>query len=236
MLIGVSFLTSTLAGIIGMAGGLLLVSVMAAFLPPAAIVPLHGVVQLISNATRALFGFQYIEWRIFGHYFFGGMIGAAVGSQFITRIPPELIPFLLGCFILIVTWMPSVPLEARIPFKFFIIGSIQTFISLFVGPPGPLHLLFLLREGLGRDRLVVTGASIITGLHFLKVVTFGLIGFVFAPYIGLLAGMMISVTLGSYVGSRLRGIVPERPFRLLCKILLTLLALRMLFKVILHYT
>ena len=50
-LIGVSFLTSTFTGIIGIGGGLMLISVMPGLLPAAAIVPVHGAVQLASNSS-----------------------------------------------------------------------------------------------------------------------------------------------------------------------------------------
>lgn len=133
---------------------------MAAFLPPPAIVPIHGVVMLASTGTRALFGFRHIEWRIFRQYLCGGIIGAAIGSRLIKSIPPEVIPLLLGCFILLFTWMPTFEVESRIPFEFFWLGGIQTFLS--VGVTGPLLSLFLLREGLGKDRFVVTHALLMT--------------------------------------------------------------------------
>lgn len=233
ILIVVSFLASTLAAIAGMGGGVLLISVMPGFLPPPAIVPVHGLVQVVSTGTRAWFGFSHIEWSVFRAFLCGGIIGAAIGSQCIKSVPAELIPLLLGTFILIVTWMPTFELETRIPAKFFWFGGIQTFLSLFVGATGPLLSLFLLREGLGRDRLVVTHALLMTIVHLLKVTTFGLVGFVFRPYFPLLGGMVVSVALGSYFGTYLRGKVPERPFRGVLKVLLTVLALRMILKAML---
>lgn len=233
ILIIASFVTSTLTAAIGMGGGVLMLSVMAIFLPPPTIVPLHGVVQLVSNATRGLFGYRYIEWRLSGQYLCGACIGAAIGSQFVTRIPAGLIPVMLGSFILMVTWVPTMKSEARIPVKYFWLGVVKTLLSLFVGATAGLLSSLLLREGLGRDRLVVTVAVLATISHMLKIITFGLLGFAFGSYIPLLSAMIISVTLGSYVGTCLRGKVPEKPFRKFLKILLTLLALRMILKVVL---
>jgi uncharacterized membrane protein YfcA len=233
LLVVTSFFASTLAGVTAMGGGILLISVMAAFLPPFAIVPIHGAVMLASNATRALFGLRHMEWRIFRQFLCGGVVGAAIGSRFIWSIPPEAIPLLLGSFILVVTWMPAFKVESRLPLKFFWLGGIQTFLSLFVGATGPLLSLFLLREGLGRDRLVVTHALLMTSVHVLKVTTFGLVGFVFRPYLLLLAGMIAAVTLGSYFGTYVRAKVPEKPFRRVLKVLLTLLALRMILRFLL---
>ena len=60
-LIGVSFLTSTCTAIIGMGGGIMLISAMPGLLPAAAIVPVHGAVQLASNSSRVLLGLRHIE-------------------------------------------------------------------------------------------------------------------------------------------------------------------------------
>ena len=223
--------SSVLSGIIGTGGAMLLIAVMAMFLPPAAIVPLHGVVQLVSSVTRGLFGFRHVAWRICGQYLCGAVIGAAVASQFVARIPPGSIPILLGAFVLIVTWMPGVQAEVRVPVKFLFFGAGITFLSLFVGATAGLLASLMLREGLGRDRYVVTVALLATISHALKIIAFGLLGFAFSPYASLLVGMILSVTLGSYVGTRLRGKVPEKPFRQALKILLTILALRMILKV-----
>ena len=231
VLIAASFLASTMTATLGIGGGVLLLSVMAIFLPPVAIVPVHGVVLLVMSATRGLFGFRHIQWRIPEQYLSGAIIGAALGSQFVTRVPPGLIPVLLGTFILIVTWMPPIRTEAQVPFKFLWLGGVKTFLSLFVGATGPLLTPFVLREGLSRDEFVVTVAVLATISHVLKVTTFGLLGFSYAPYMPLLAGMIIVVTFGSYLGTRLRGKAPEQLFRQAVKILVTVLASRMIIKV-----
>jgi uncharacterized membrane protein YfcA len=70
-----------------------------------------------------------------------------------------------------------------------------------------------------------------SGLHALKIVTFGLLGFAFAPYLPLMAGMVASVSVGSWVGTHLRPKVPEELFRQLLKVALTLLALRLIMQV-----
>jgi uncharacterized membrane protein YfcA len=55
-----------------------------------------------------------------------------------------------------------------------------------------------------------------------------MIGFAFAPYLPLIAGMIVAVTLGSYVGTRLRGRLSEALFRKIFKVLITVLALRLI--------
>lgn len=61
-------------------------------------------------------------------------------------------------------------------------------------------------------------------------VALGFMGFVFAPHLALIAAMVVAVSLGSYAGTFLRGRLPEALFRKILKVLITLLALRMIAK------
>ena len=227
-LIAVSFCSSTLTAVIGLGVGILLISVMPGLLPAAAVVPVHGVVQLASNASRVSFGLRHVEWRICAPFAVGAVVGAAIGSRFVVALPSNYLPLIIGCFVLITVWLPGLKRAFRLPGRFASLGAIQTFISLFVGAAGPLTTPFLLREGLPRDRMVVTHGSLMTVVHLLKILTFGFLGFAFSPYLYLIAGMIVSVTAGSYAGTRLRPHLPEELFRKLFKVVVTGLALRMI--------
>ena len=54
ILSAVALATSVLSAVVGMAGGITLLSVMLLFLEPLAAIPLHGVIQLVSNSSRAV--------------------------------------------------------------------------------------------------------------------------------------------------------------------------------------
>ncbi len=230
LLIVAAFLSSSLTAILGLGGGMLLISFMSVFLPPAAIVPIHGVVQFVSNASRSAFSSRDIRKDLLWPFLAGGLIGTLVGSRLILRIPSEFLPIPLGLFILLMTWLPQINRKLWFPGKFFSLGFFQSFLTLFVGATGPLNLPFLVRAGLTRDQLVVTGAAFMTIVHLVKIITFGLLGFAFAPYLSLMALMIIAVISGSYVGTRLRHHVPEQLFLKTFKLLITLLAIRMIVK------
>ncbi len=229
-LVPFAFLTSMLTAVLGVGGGLLLVSTMPGPLPPSAVVPIHGVVQLVSNLSRALFGWRHIAWPLVGRFALGSAIGAAIGSRVVVTVPASWLPVLLALFILAVTWLPG---WTQIPWpgKFVTVGAVQTFISLFVGAAGPLVTPLLLRQSLERDRLVVTHGAMMTILHTFKAATFLWLGFSFTPYWRLLAALVVAVVLGSWAGTAVRKWVPEARFRWILKILLTLLACRLLFSV-----
>lgn len=54
-LVATACLTSAMTAALGIGGGVLLLAIMSMLLPAAAIIPLHGLVQLGSNANRAAF-------------------------------------------------------------------------------------------------------------------------------------------------------------------------------------
>ena len=230
-LILVTFVASTTAAVVGLGGGILLISVMPGLIPTFAIVPVHGMVQIFSNLTRTLFGLRHMEWSLFAPFVVGAVLGASLGSMLLVDISSDYLPVIIGCFILLITWAPTIRSVPRIPGKFGIVGAVQTFLSLFVGVVGPLNMPFLIREGLSRDRLVITHSTQMTAVHIIKVSTFFLLGFAFAPYLYLMAGMILSATLGSWVGTRWRARVPEALFRTILKWVVTLLALRMVLRV-----
>jgi uncharacterized membrane protein YfcA len=227
-LIGVSFRTSTFTAIIGMGGGIMLISAMPGLLPAATIIPIHGAVQLASNSSRALLGLRHVEWRIFWPFLGGAILGALTGTQAIVRLSFDFLPLYLGLFILLITWVPLPKKSFHLPGHFAILGAFQTFLSLFVGVSGPLTNAFLVREDLPKDRLVVTHGIVMTATHLCKILVFGFIGFAFTPYLSLIAGMILSATLGSWFGTKLRGRLSESFFRKVFKALITLLSIRMI--------
>jgi uncharacterized membrane protein YfcA len=131
------------------------------------------------------------------------------------------------------TWLPQIKKKLWFPGKFLSLGIVQAFLTLFVGATGPLNMPFLMRAGLTRDQLVVTAAAFMTIVHLVKIITFGLLGFTFAPYLGLMAWMVIAVISGSYFGTKLRHKVPEQLFLKVFKLLISLLAVRMIVKALL---
>ena len=81
ILIVACFFTATLSGMLGMAGGISLLTIMAQFYKQELLIPLHGIIQLVSNSTRLTFLFKDINWNVVSVYCMGALLGAAIGSQ-----------------------------------------------------------------------------------------------------------------------------------------------------------
>ena len=72
------FLTSVLSGVLGMAGGMILMATLVWVYSVAAAMILHGAVQATANGSRAWFLRQHIRWDILPNYAAGAVL--AVGA------------------------------------------------------------------------------------------------------------------------------------------------------------
>ena len=110
---------------------------------------------------------------------------------------------------------------------FALLGFIQTYLTLLVGASAPLNLPFLLRQPLTRDELIATAAAMMTGVSMVKIAIFAESGFCFSEYAVLLCCLTAAVFAGSWLGTRVRQHISEAVFTRALKVILTILALRL---------
>jgi uncharacterized protein len=229
LLVAASFFTSALTAAFGVGGGVAMLALMGLFLPVAALIPVHGAVQLGSNTGRAWHQRPFIRHDIFGPFLIGSLIGAVAGAFVVVQLPDALLKFVLGGFILVITWgkIPGFDRLGRIGLA---LGSAATaLLTMMVGATGPL-LSSVFAQIIPDDRraLVATHAAGMTIQHALKIVVFGLAGFAFAAWVPLVAMMIASGYLGTVHGSRWLERLPETQFRRWFRIGISLLALDLL--------
>lgn len=227
-LVPVAFLTSCLAGVMGMGGGVLLIALMPGLLPAAAILPVHALTQLASNLSRAAFGWREIGWSLIPAFTAGAVAGAWLGGEIYASLDLRWLPAVIGALILVFTWAPLPQLRGGGSAALALLGFYQTGLGMLAGATGPLGAAVLLRYSAARDWLVVNTAVYMSLNHALRVVAFALLGFSFAPWWPLIGAMVAAVIAGSWAGTRLRQLVPQVDFERWFKVLVTLLALRMM--------
>ena len=228
-LVVLSFITSMLTAAVGIGGGLLMLTVMVSFLPPIIVLPVHGVIQLGSNGGRLAVMRQHVDWRIWGFFAIGSILGVILAGQVFINLSLEVLRAVLGLFVLYAVWTPKLR-PSNIGLKgYTLVGIGTTFITMFVGATGPLVSSFLSPEKLGRERVVATLAACMTAQHGLKGIAFGVLGFYFQPWIPVLVVMIASGFLGTLLGRRILKRLPEQLFSRLFRIVLTLLAGRLLY-------
>ena len=231
VLTGAAAATAALSAVVGMAGGITLLAVMLLYLEPLVAIPLHGAVQLVSNASRTAVQRTHVRWTAVGRFALLLVPFAFAGLGVARALPAEALRLTIGLFVLVATWRPewlrvgtgSGPPERQL----VAVGAGVGFLSSTLGATGPLMAPFFLQLGLTRQGLVGTKAACQALTHCAKLLVFGIAGFVFAEWLGLLAALAAAVVAGTLVGSRLLEHVSEPAFRLLYRGVLTLIALRL---------
>lgn len=227
-LVPIAFVTSALAGVMGMGGGVLLIAAMPGLVPAAVIFPLHAGTQLASNLSRAGFGWRCVQLQLVPALLAGALLGGWLGGELYASIDLFWLPAIVGVLILLLTWVPLPPLRRMGTPGLFLLGFYQTGLGMVAGATGPLGAAVLLQRSSDRDWLVVNTAVYMSISHGVRLAAFVLLGFSFAPWWPLLLAMILAVVAGSWLGTRLRAHVPAADFRRWFKLLVTLLALRMI--------
>jgi len=226
-LVGLSFLTSLITATFSLGGGSLMIAAMTLVLPPAVVVPLHGCVQLGSNAGRAFVMRAHIQWQFILWVTLGAVIGSVIGGSFANFLPDRWFAAAIGLFVLVTTWLPQPKVIAESRAVQFLGGAVVSALGVVVGAAGPLVAAFV-RGITDRRQLVATHAMLNSFVHVFKVAVFVAMGFAFARYLPLVLLMVAAGFLGTNVGSRILTRVPENVFRLTFRVLLSLVALELI--------
>ena len=234
-LCGVSFLGSFIAASLGLGGGLLVLATMTLFLPPAVLVPLHGIVQVGSNGFRLWLMRRDALYTVAPAFIVGTLLGAWIGGKTVFALETWVLQMILGLFVLYATWAPSFTSRKPGPVKFLSVGIAGGFATMFVGGTGPLVAPFVKASCSVRQQVVSTQALLMTFQHLFKVIAFGLLGFGFGPYIPLLVGLIGFGMIGTWVGRKVLDKLPEKVFRIGLNVILTLLACRLLYAAVLAH-
>jgi len=236
-----AFATSILSAIVGMAGGITLLSVMLLYLDPLVAIPLHGVVQLVSNSSRAVVQRRHLRWDIIARYGVLLLPMGFLGLELARNLPAPTMRLMIGGFVLAATWAPQFLLFGAHPERsdpkrrFFVLGGVVGLLNIAIGATGPLIAPFFLDIGLSRFALVGTKAACQMLGHLAKLVVFGVAGFAFGEYTTLLVLLSALVISGTWTGSKLLHRVDELWFTRLYKGVLTLIALRLIAAELIQY-
>lgn len=229
ILLGViTFFTSTIAGVVGLGGGMILIAILPSFLPINALVPVHGLTQLSSNLSRAVFGYKDVQIEVIPKFLFGSLLGVSFFAAILLLISLEYVPLFIGLYILLSMWSQKFNEKIKRFESYVVIGFFQSGFSIVVGATGPLATTLLVKDYDDKHAVVATAAALMSITHLLKVFTFMFFGFVFFDYIGILTAMIIGAIAGSWMGTKLRDKIDGKKFMLVLKILLSIMAMKLI--------
>ncbi len=166
--------TSFLSGILGMAGGMILMGVLLALLPLSAAMWLHGVVQFASNGWRALLLRGQIDWRVTAGYALGAVLAFALFVTLRLVVDKAVALLVLGITPFVALALPQRwHLNVQRRGHPLACGLVCVSLSLTAGVSGPILDVFFVRSTQGRHAVVATKAITQALSHALKVIYFG---------------------------------------------------------------
>ncbi len=230
------FSTAIISGVVGMAGGMVLLASMTFFFPLQTIIPLHGIIQLSSNLSRCFFLRRDINKEILSYFLMGAPLGTMGAYFLIDSIENKDIFFLLIVALIFYTlFKPKKLPPIHIPrIGFFPLGTLIGFAAPLVGATGPILAPFFLRDDLTKEEIVATKAAAQMFTHLLKVPLFIALAFPYGEYSLLLGIMILMAVLGTKCGVYLLGKVSQEIFVKVYKFALLISALRLLYKIFLE--
>lgn len=226
-LVAGSFASSLITAAFGIGGGGLLLAIMASLVPTAALIPVHGVVQLGSNAGRMLMLLRHVFWPALPAFAGGTVLGTLTGGVVVVELPGSVVQIGVGAFVIWTVlarpprWLRDLP---------FVSGLISSFLTMFFGATGLFVASFTKSLALGRHAHVATHATLMTLQHGLKVVVFGFLGFGFGAWWGVIGLMLLSGAAGTWMGQHVLNRIDDRRFLLALNALLLLISARLIWQ------
>jgi len=212
----------------GAAGGLILLATMALVMPASILIPVHTVVMLGTGATRTMIMWRFIMQKTILPYVIGAAVGAALGAKMYVALPTSILLGILGAFILLVTWMPTLGRLGAEHGRFLVLGFVTTFLGIFVSATGTILAPFVASAAPDRRNHSATLGALMLTTHVAKLIAFGVIGFAIGPFMPLAASMIAASAVGNWAGKVALGRTSEGRFRLVFQLVLTAMALRLL--------
>lgn len=225
LLLATSFTASFITVAFGIGGGGLLLAVMATLVPVAALIPVHGLIQLGSNAGRAAMLLRSIAWTALPGFALGSLIGSVAGGVLVVELPASTVQIGVGLFVIWTVFARPPQWLRRLP---VITGLVSSFLTMFFGATGLFVASYTKSLFLPRHDHVATHAALMTIQHGLKVIVFGFLGFAFSEWGGFVLAMILLGLAGTFAGRLFLNRLEDRWFRLALDTLLVLISGRLI--------
>lgn len=229
LILAAAFVTATISGLFGMAGGMIFMGIIAVFLGVAEAMVVHGAVQSVSNSSRAWMLRSDVRWGILG-WTAVGALPAALLMLSVSFLPSKAQLYLALGVLPLLLWLPRgwMAGDAEKPAHAVLCGAMVMGLNLSAGIAGPALDFFYVKTALTRQQIVATKAVTMFASHMVKIVYFGIplareVGLSGLPPVWFfIAAIPISIT-GTFVGTRLLGRFSDIGFKQYTRILVTLI-------------
>jgi len=228
-----AIVTSAISSVTGMAGGVVLLSLMTFSLPVAVIIPIHGLVQLFSNSFRVYYLRESINKRFIKYFVVGVPLGASISVLALRNVFTDKWIFVALAILIAYSLfkpkkLPSLKLKL---YQWSIVGIIAGALAIIVGSVGPFLAAFFVRDDLEKKEIISTKASMQMLCHFIKIPSFLFIGFDYKAYGIETALLVLGALIGTKFGVIILDKINDKVFKVLFKSFLAIALIRIVFKI-----
>lgn len=199
-------LTAAITAVAGSGGGLVLLVVVLQFVDPVAAIPAHGMIQLISNGTRAVTLRKDVETRMLRWYLLPLVPATVVGYFLTDAIPRSSGRAIVGVFALLAVWWPAATKwlapRADSDRRFMLVGVVAGLANPTIGAPGPLLAPAFRAATKDHVTFVASFALVQVLNHFVKVTVFIIAGFAWMDHMPMILVAGGGVIAGTRLGTR----------------------------------
>ncbi|HET9653082.1 MAG TPA: TSUP family transporter [Usitatibacter sp.] len=211
-----TLVTSFISGILGMAGGMILMGVLLAVLPVPAAMMLHGISQLAANGWRAFMLRDKVDWRVIRGYAIGAAIALAVFASTRIVVGKAAALIMMGLTPFVALLLPEkLHLNVERRGHPLVCGIVCLSLNLTAGIAGPILDVFFVRSKMSRHAVVATKALTQSLSHIIKILYFGGIMAVEGTHVApwLAATMVVLAVVGTTLSRQVLERITDASFR-----------------------
>lgn len=224
---GASFLAALVSASLSIGGGYVLFGATTLLYPLPAAIALQPALSYASLVARAVTFRQAISWRIVRPFTLGSLVGVAAGLALYHALPERALALGVGAMMLVLAW-------AQLPMRHVHsqpgmagVGAAHAVSGTVLGMGSVLQPV-LLNSGIDRHALVGTFAACLLVLEAIRAGGYAVTGFAYGPYAAAIAIATVTGFAGTWCGKQLIGHIPEEKFRIIMRLLVSALALRLI--------
>ena len=223
VLITVSALVFTVAGVVGFGGGIAILPLLVWFFGAREAVPIIAIVQSLSIIARTSLNIREVSWPVAKWFALGALPVSAVGGLLFVITPPDILARLLGCLLILLVihrhtrWGREWTLGLK---GFSAVGAASGFSSGFLGTPGPIAAPFILSHGLSGRAYIGTFSACLLSTQLPKMVVFATSDLFVSRVLWFGFGLGAIALVGAFLGRLIITRVPQRWVELAVEVLM----------------
>lgn len=204
ILVIIGFLAGFLSSSIGFGGGMVLLPIVTYFYGIETAVPVCTIAQLLSNASRAGFGWKDIAWKKTLYFMVTAIPLTALGAFGFSIAPKHIMTCIVSIFLIVFAVMKlsgKLQLPHR-PATMLVGGGITGFINGMLSISGPLNSAVFLTCDLSPVSYIASKAAAATIMHIVKIIIYGKLDLVNSSIIITGLGIAAAMIAGNYIAMR----------------------------------